>query len=356
MLKMLLCRLTFLIVILPGATSCRGQTASSNNLAPPKKTSPGIFGLGFSRDGRTIVTGNFNGTVKLWDVASGNLLRTLDGHTDLVYKGVFSPDEKLLASCSRDGKIKLWKAATGRDLRTLSGHTRPVKAVAFAPDGKVLGSVSNDGTLRLWDVASGAELRRFVHTHSTEVDDSVYSLMFISQGRIVAAGNGDGTISFWKVDSGEETRVLKGHANGVFCLALSADGRRLASGSDDHTVKLWDVATGNEIRTFADKKMEGVAEHVRAISLSSDGKWLASSEVGFRQSGNEFQYVYKRVKIWDLKTGAVTFSLDQPKLEINGLAFTPDNRLLAGAGADGVIKLWNVKSGQLERSFPVQNQ
>ncbi|HVS80726.1 MAG TPA: hypothetical protein VHE60_03245, partial [Pyrinomonadaceae bacterium] len=70
-------------------------------------------------------------------MASGRLLRTLDGHTDVVYKGVFSPDEKLLASCSRDGKIKIWNTATGSELRTLTGHTRPVKAVAFSPDCKL---------------------------------------------------------------------------------------------------------------------------------------------------------------------------------------------------------------------------
>ena len=341
------------LVLLSGLVPCQAQTASSNSLPPPKKTSPGIYGIGFSRDGRTLVTGNFNGTVNLWDVAGGRLLRTLNGHTDVVYKGVFSPDEKVLASCSRDGKIKLWDTATGRELRTLAGHTRPVKAVAFSPNGKLLASVSNDGTLRLWDLASGLEQRSFVHTRSDAVDNSVYSVLFISHGEMIVAGNGDGTISYWEVASGKERQILKGHTNGVFCLALSSDGRRLASGSDDHTVKLWDVATGNEIRTFADKKMEGVSEHVRAISLSSDGKWLASSDVGFTTSGNQYQYIYKRIKIWNLKTGERVFALDQPGFEINGVAFTPDNRLLAGAGADGIIKFWNVKSGQEERSFPL---
>ncbi len=351
MLRVSFCLFAANLALVLSLTSCQAQTASTP-LPPPKKTSPGIFGIGFSRDGRTLVTGNFNGTVNLWDVGSGRLLRTLDGHTDVVYKGVFSPDEKILASCSRDGKIKLWDVTTGRELRTLTGHTRPVKAVAFGPNGKLLASVSNDGTLRLWDVASGLEQRSFVHTRSHEIDDSVYSLVFISHGRMIAAGNGDGTISYWEVASGKEIRVLKGHTNGVFCLSLSSDGRRLASGSDDHTVKLWDVGTGNEIRTFADKKMEGVSEHLRAISLSRDGKWLASSDVGFTSSGNQFQYVYKRVKIWNVKTGERIFALDQPKLEINGVAFTPDNRLVAGAGADGIIKLWDVKSGQEVRSFP----
>lgn len=334
-------------------TSCDAQTASTNNLPPPRKTSPGIFGVGFNRDGRTLVTGNFNGTVKLWDVASGHLLRTLDGHTDVVYKGVFSPDEKILASCSRDGKIKLWDLATGNELRTLAGHTRPVKAVAFSPDGKTIASVSNDGSLRLWDVATGVQQRSFVHTTSREVDVSVYSVVFISHGKTIAAGNGDGTISYWELASGREIKTLKGHTAGVFSLALSSDGRLLASGSDDHKVLLWEVGTGNLIRTFADKKMEGVEEHVRGISLSPNGKWLASSEVGFTSSGNQYNYVYKRVRIWNVKTGESVFTWEQPKLEINGIAFTPDSRLLAGAGADGIIKLWNVNSGREERSFPI---
>ena len=351
MIKVVRCSVAILFLLSPGPNSCLAQTSANNTVPRPKKTSPGIFGLEFSRDGRTLVSANFNGTVKLWDVASGRLLRTLDGHSHVVYKGVFSPDEKLLASCSLDGKIKIWEVHTGRELRTLSGHTDPVKAVAFSPDGNLLASVSNDGTLRLWDVSSGSERRSFVHTKSQEVDNSVYSLVFISHGKIIAAGNGDGTVSYWEVSSGQEVKVLRGHSGLVFSLTLSADGRSLTSGSYDHTVKFWDVKTGHEIRTFADQQMQGVTEQVRAISLSSDGKLLASSQVGFTQSGNQFRYVYKRIKVWNLKTGKQVFIIDETRFEISGIAFSPDNRFLAGAGPEGIIKFWNVKTGRQERSI-----
>ena len=145
--------------------------------------------------------------------------------------------------------------------------------------------------------------------------------------------------------------MLRGHSDLVFSLALSRDGRTLASGSYDHTVKLWDVKTGREIRTFGDKKMNGVTEQVRAISLSSDGKLLASSEVGYKQNGNQFEYVYRRVNVWDLKTGSLIRTIDEPGFELSGIAFSPDNRLLAAAGPEGIIKLWSVATGQLERSF-----
>ncbi|MDQ6654022.1 MAG: hypothetical protein M3Y84_14935, partial [Acidobacteriota bacterium] len=72
-------------------------------------------------------------------------------------------------------------------------------------------------------------------------------------------------------------------------------------------------------------------------------------------SSSQYQYVYNRVKIWNVKTGELVFTLNSPKLEISGVAFSPDNRLLAGAGPEGIIRLWNVKSGQEERSFPAVN-
>jgi WD40 repeat protein len=344
------------IGLLFGLTACQAQTASSNNVPPPKKSSPGIFGLGFNRDGRMIATGNFNGTVKLWDVPSGRLLRTLDGHTDVVYKGVFSPDEKVLASCSRDGKIKIWDVATGTELRTLAGHTRPVKAVAFSPDGKLLASASNDGTVRIWDVANGTQLQSFAHRKSGDVDPSVYAVSIAEQGKVVIAGNGDGTISYWEVDSGKETRMLRGHTALVLALTLSRDERTLASASYDDTVKLWDVKTGNEIHTFINEKMDGVIAQMRAVSLSSDGKLLAASDVGYTQTNNQFDYVYRRIKLWDIKSGKEIRTINETKFEISGLAFSPDGRLLAGAGPEGVIKFWSVKTGQIERTLPAAEQ
>lgn len=331
-------------------TPGNAQTASANNVPPPKKTNPGIFGLQLSRDGQTIVTGNFNGTVKIWDVKTGRVSRTLDGHTDVVYKGVLSPNEKLLASCSRDGKIKIWEASSGRELRTLTGHTRPVKAVAFSPNGKQLASSSNDGTVRVWNVATGEQVHSFVHTKSSQVDPSVYSVLFLSRG-IIAAANGDGTISYWEVATGEEIKLLKGHTAAVSCLTLSTDGQSLISGGYDHLVKLWDVKSGTEIRTYAQIKRPGVDEQIRAISLSPNGKWLVSSEVGATSNGGQFQYVYKRVNIWNVQTAQLKLMLDQPGLEINGVAIGPDNLTLAAAGADGIISLWNIRSGDLKRSF-----
>jgi len=112
-------------------------------------------GLVFSPDGKTLVSGSWNGKIRLWDAATGAQIKTLRSRDyDNVTSVVFSPDGKILASASRDASITLWNAATGDQIKMLVGHSHTVNNVAFSPDGKTLASVSDGGTVLLWDFAS----------------------------------------------------------------------------------------------------------------------------------------------------------------------------------------------------------
>jgi WD40 repeat protein len=106
-----------------------------------------------------VASGSFDGTVKLWEAASGRLLTTLEGHTGLVYGVALAADGHLVASGGVDGTVKLWEAAGGRLLATLEGHTGLVYDVALAADGRLVASGGADGTVKLWDGASSAALR-----------------------------------------------------------------------------------------------------------------------------------------------------------------------------------------------------
>jgi uncharacterized protein with WD repeat/nitrous oxidase accessory protein NosD len=279
-----------------------------------------VRSVAFSPDGQLLASGSADYTIKLWEVATGSLVRTLSGHTSWVISVAFSPDGRLLASGSDDYTIKLWEVATGSLVRTLSGHTSWVYSVAFSPDGRLLASGSNDKTIKLWDVATGS-LVRTLSGHTNYVN----SVAFSPDGQLLASGSADYTIKLWEVASGSEVRTLSGHTSWVISVAFSPDGRLLASGSGDNTIKLWDVATGSLVRTLS-----GHTNYVNSVAFSPDGRLLASGSDD------------KTIKLWEVASGREVRTLSGHTNYVRSVAFSPDGKLLASGSNDKTIKLWDI--------------
>jgi WD40 repeat protein len=340
-------------LLLLSLTACEPQTAqtlSRCRAAPPMppNVKPGVGGLSLSSDGKTLVAAGGDGKIRFVDMNTGEVQRTLTGHTNAIYRAVFSPDEKLLASSSRDLTARIWHVSAGRELHTLGGFRCSVKGVAFSPDGKTVAAAGNDGMLNLWDVATGKELKSLVHINSADIDMSVYSVAFGRDGKKIYAGNGDGTISEWDVAAGKETRVWQAHDPANLKLVFSPDYSLLASYGDG-LVKLWDTSSWRAVRSLSTARAPAVFNHNSTIAFSHDGRMLAASGIGLDQK--QTNYVYVQTLVWKVETGEKLFTIEGHKFDVDGLVFTRDNKFLMTGSVDTTIKFWDMKTGLLSKTF-----
>ena len=227
-----------------------------------------------------------------------DLLRTFEGHSDAVTSVAFSPDGARLLSGSSDNTLKLWDAASGQLIRSWAAQRLSVTAVAFSPDGRYLLSAGSDpsgrmdNSVKLWDAQSGQLVRVFgayatytpegTKWHGSVQDghtDSVTSVAFSPDGTRLVSGSDDKTVKHWDVSSGKLIRTLEGHSASVKSVTFSPDGSRVLSGGNlDGDLRLWDAATGRLIHLFKEAlrdKLRGVLARRHAPALGRPARRLA---------------------------------------------------------------------------------
>jgi WD40 repeat protein len=283
-----------------------------------------VLALALSADGQRVISGSYDNTLKIWDVANGDCLHTLKGHTDSVRALVLSADGKRVISGSSDNTIKIWDVASGDCLHTLKGHTDSVRALVLSGDGQLMISGSSDNTIKIWDMASG-ECLHTLQGHT----DWVNALLLSADSQRVISGSRDHTLKIWDVTSGKCLHTLQGHTGPVNTLALSADGQQVISGSLDHTIKIWDVASGDCLRTLQDH-----TDGVEALAFSGDGQQVISGSYD------------NTIKIWDVASGKCLHTLQGHTGPVNTLSLSADDQRVISGSWDETLKIWDVASGE----------
>ena len=322
-MKSMLCSiLTVLVAILIVAPN----TAAQAHRTLTGHTSS-VNSVSFSLDG-TLASGGEDGTIRLWDVATGQHLRTLTRHAGAVYSSVsFNPDGRTLVSGSWDG-IRLWDVNAGEILRTLVEDTW-AEIVSFSPDGWLIASAGSEDTIRLWDADTG-ELLYIITAHTPQT----FSVSFSpDEGTLASAGSED-TIRLWDVGPNNDSRPLTGHTDIVLSVAFSPDGSTLASGGKDETVRLWDIVDADSwLGGDTDELLHTLTGHTNAVysvAFSPDGSTLASADLD------------GIIRLWDVETGEYLRTLEGHTGSVYSVAFSPDGSTLASGSADGTIRLWEL--------------
>ncbi|KAH8591927.1 WD40-repeat-containing domain protein [Bisporella sp. PMI_857] len=279
-----------------------------------------VKSVAFSPNGKQIVSGSDDETVRLWDVVTGTALQMLKGHEDVVTSVTFSPDSKQIVSGSYDQTVRLWDVATGVTLQSFEGHLHAVTSVAFSPNGKQIVSGSNDETVRLWDVLTGATLQT-LEGHAEEVT----SVAFSPDGKQIVSGSYDQTVRLWDVATGAVLQSFEGHLYAVTSVAFSPDGKQIVSGSKDKTVQVWDVVTGAALQT-----LEGHSDGVTSVTFSPDGKQIVSGSYD------------QTVRLWDIVTGAALQTFKGHSYWVWSVAFSPDSKRITSGSHDKIVQVWDV--------------
>lgn len=363
-----------------------------------------VSSIAVSPNGKLLLSGSWDKTVKLWDIRSRRLLRTMKGHTEKISCVAFSPDGKTAASAGghwgNDAVIRIWDLVDGSELNILQGHNGCVNSIAFSPDGEYLVSGGGfnygyngsgpedrsrpfDRAVRLWDVSTGKLLRTYVgHGYS------VTRVAFTPDGNSILSGGGGGkdhSIIIWDTNSGTILRQFNGHSLSIEALAISPDGETVVSAqsvggpwhytniSKKSTIIAWNLNDAKIIRELGTVELDNfsytnLSDHIekrtrdlvfmfpRSATFSPNRKYLAiGQDTGIfcvlETENYTLHQIYGANKVISGEPSGIEHDL---KSGVFSIAFSSDSESIISGHIDSQIKLWDSKTGKLIDTFPSQ--
>ncbi len=304
-----------------------------------------VAALAFDPLTRRVAVGTYK-SVHVMTLADRTWTATLDDHADLIRAVAFSPDGTRLAAAGgpagRYGEIKIWDvtASTPKLVSTIQGHRDSILAIAFSPDGATIASGSYDKLVKLWNVSDGKVIATL-----KEHSDAVYALAFMPGGTQLLSAAGDRTVKIWSVSTGKRLFTVNDSLDAVYTAAVQPSGGRFAAAGADRMIRTWawngnsSSPGGNTATLQASTFAHG--ESVLRLAYSPDGAILASAGAD------------RVIKLWDGVTLREKQAFEPQPDWVMGLALSADGKWLAAGRYDGTLGLYSLNGGRSGEQFVV---
>jgi WD40 repeat protein len=266
-----------------------------------------VYSATFSPDGARVLTGSYDGTVRLWEAETGVEIMQFAASGKVVAAVAFSPDGTRIAAGLGDpassrtgGEVRVWDAKTQRELIQVRGAFGNIDSISFSRDRLRIAAASDDGIARILDAGTGQILRELIG-HK----EAVWAFDFSPDGLRAVTGSGDRTAIIWDTQTGAKIKELK-HSDVVAAAAFSPDGTRILTGCYDHIARLFDAGTGAELGP----PFIGRGQLIRSVAFSRSGGYILTGSWD------------RTARVWDAETRTEVLRLSGHSGEIAGAALS----------------------------------
>ncbi|MBI2947187.1 MAG: protein kinase, partial [Verrucomicrobia bacterium] len=320
----------------------------------------------FSPDGRLLVTSGQDGTLKLWEARTGEVIFSRQVHTSAIHSVRFSPDGRKVATGSQDKTVRIWDAETGQALTDPLRHKSAVSLLDWSPDGSRIVTACGDQTARVWEAQTGAAI-----TEPLGHNSSVTSVQFSKSGKWIVTSTWLGIAQLWSAETGHAVGPPLKHPLNLYSARFSPDETRLVTAGYDGKARLWAVPSGqllgkplahdDDVR-FAAFSPDGI----RVVSVSGDrtarlwnadnGELLATLKHGAWVNHAEFSEDGQRLLtvtadnsawVWDVMSAQPLVEPIKHGGRLARARFSPDGERIVTAYSDKTAWVWDVRPGQM---------
>ena len=324
-----------------------------------------VSSVSFSPNNEFIASGSFDMTAKIWRLNSKRVYANLEGHSNWVTSVDFSTNSQYIITGSADKTAKLWNFSQKTEIGNFSGHFNgAITKVVLSPDGEMAFIGSDDGFVRSFNIHSNSFIQRYAHKHRY-ISDIAISL----DGKRMAVSAGP-SVTIHIFNKENKTITYEAHAGAVIDLVFSYDNQYILSSALDKTVKLWDATN---LTTYIEYLKQRTPVNVALFSNNNEqtitGSEEGKIEIWAIQNGNAIKAINaheapitalaisgrnnyilsgsedKSIKLWDVENEKLIKTFEGHKGTIRGLAFAPDNQTCISISEDKTIRSWDIASG-----------